>query len=111
VGLGWEHEQKRRIEMAKLKAAGSLTCWICKKQMTPDMKLDLDHVVPRKLGGQDGQVRLTHQSCNRKRGQNLAAKLNKGKKRRKRPQRIQGITIEEARMLYRGNYTSKNPRY
>lgn len=64
-GLGVEHQRERRRLLAALRDGDP--CGLCGRAMYRDQAahLDVDHEVPRALGGTGGPVRLTHRSCNR----------------------------------------------
>ena len=66
--LGWSH-QKRRRDLLPL--AYGKECPLCGCVMLEGMALELDHVVPRAMGGMDGPVRITHARCNRAAGARL----------------------------------------
>lgn len=70
-GLGVAHRQRR----ANLPKPQGDPCPYCSQPMWPDMKLDLDHVVLRALGGADGPVRWAHARCNRQAGGKVAAQF------------------------------------
>lgn len=67
MGLGWNHEQRRR---ALLPYAYGRTCpfhglvAMCPGVMRRGEDLDLDHSLPRSLGGTHGD-RMAHAACNR----------------------------------------------
>jgi len=70
-GLGWDH-QKQRAKLLRRLIDGTL-CPLCNKEMRKATQdLDLDHALPRSLGGtlRTG-VRLVHATCNRSRGNRL----------------------------------------
>lgn len=48
-----------------------LACPYCGLMIQPGEQFDLDHAVPRELGGQDDQVRPAHPKCNRAAGGRL----------------------------------------
>ncbi|MGH8867088.1 MAG: hypothetical protein ACRDYU_03720 [Actinomycetes bacterium] len=75
-GYGWDHQRQRQAALAELGVTGVAPCPICGEAMTLDMHLDYDHVIPLALGGR-GPKRLTHRSCNRRRGQALGQKLRR----------------------------------
>jgi hypothetical protein len=53
-------------------------CPLCDRPMYyPEQTLDLDHAVPRVLGGGTGTRRLTHSSCNRSAGALLRIMLRR----------------------------------
>jgi hypothetical protein len=66
-GLGWAHQRERAADLTAL-VQGS-PCPLCRRPMYhPQQRLDLDHSVPRALGGGAAPRRLTHTSCNRRAG-------------------------------------------
>jgi hypothetical protein len=76
-GLGWDH-QKRRARL--LPAALGTPCPIqgprCDGIMTDPRRMDLDHSVPRALGGTAGD-RIVCSSCNRLLGAKLGNALRR----------------------------------
>lgn len=70
-GLGWAHQQERKAALAALRD-GVDCCHFCGHPMSRTQNLDLDHLMPRALGGIDGETTLTHSSCNRRHGSWLA---------------------------------------
>jgi 5-methylcytosine-specific restriction endonuclease McrA len=62
----------RRLRAALLPPALGTGCPLCGQVITA-ANADLDHIVPRALGGQSvpGNVRIVCRWCNRKRGQQL----------------------------------------
>lgn len=72
-GLGSDHQRLRALLPKPLGAP----CPYCEKPMWPADKLDLDHVVPRALGGAGGGVRWAHASCNRSAGGRLGNALRR----------------------------------
>lgn len=74
-GLGAEHQKARR---AALKAhRGGDPCGHCGHPMYVDQGLDLDHQVPRALGGEHGPRHLAHAWCNRSAGGRLSGALRR----------------------------------
>jgi 5-methylcytosine-specific restriction endonuclease McrA len=73
-GLGWEHRQRRA---ALLPLAYGKACPLCGELMLRSQHLDLDHSVPRVLGGQHGD-RICHRHCNRSAGATLGNRLRQG---------------------------------
>jgi hypothetical protein len=71
-GLGGDHQKRRRL---LLPYAYDTPCPLCGRLMLKGQFLDLDHEIPRVLGGTDGPVRITHRSCNRRLGARLAGRL------------------------------------
>jgi 5-methylcytosine-specific restriction endonuclease McrA len=76
-GLGWAHQVARR---RLLLAAYGQPCPICGRVMRPDQALDLDHTIPRVLGGSRGPLRIAHASCNRRSGAVLRNRLARERK-------------------------------
>jgi len=74
-GLGAEHQ---RIRKALLPYAYGKQCAMCGLLMSKDQALDLDHSLPRALGGTHGD-RIVHASCNRSAGARLQQALRNGK--------------------------------
>lgn len=72
-GLRWQHQQARQRALAAL--VEGTPCPLCGRPMSRLQRLDLDHVVPRATGGATGPTRLTHESCNRRRGALLGHQL------------------------------------
>jgi 5-methylcytosine-specific restriction endonuclease McrA len=83
-GLGWDHQQDRARKIAAM--VEGTPCPNCGLPMSKAQALELDHVIPRAMGGTDGVTRLTHAKCNRSSGATLGNNLRKRGKRR-RPQR------------------------
>ena len=86
-GLGWEHQQERRRQLAT--AEGQI-CWRCGEPMFPSLgqAIDLDHVVSRALGGVNGPRRLAHRRCNRRAGAILGNRLRRGQPRPRRAKTV-----------------------
>jgi 5-methylcytosine-specific restriction endonuclease McrA len=80
--LGYKH-QKAKADALKAMPEG-MPCPRCGLPMSKTQTLDLDHVIPRVLGGADGVTRLMHSSCNRSVG---AAMGNRMRRTRRRPQK------------------------
>lgn len=82
-GLGSVHRRERE---RLLPSAYYRPCPLCGQTMLPDQQLDLDHGLPRALGGRtgDGTGRIVHGACNRTAGARLARQL---RARRMRPAR------------------------
>jgi hypothetical protein len=72
-GLGGEHAAERRRQLAALRPGQP--CPRCGGPMYPGQALDLDHMVPRSLGGDLGPVALSHARCNRAHGAALGNRL------------------------------------
>lgn len=72
-GYGAAHRRRRA---ALLPFAYGTPCPFCKKVMTEDQKLDLDHSVPLALGGAVGD-RIVHSHCNRIEGAKLGNALSR----------------------------------
>lgn len=67
MGLGYDHERRRKALLPY--AYGTLCPFhgvvaTCPGLMQRDQDLDLDHSIPRSLGGTVGD-RIVHASCNR----------------------------------------------
>jgi 5-methylcytosine-specific restriction endonuclease McrA len=86
AGYGSEHTRERKRQLKELEASGSAICEICHRLMTVDMKLDLDHVFPLGLGGDNEYRRLVHSSCNRSRGTRTRTKLAGGLRKKPEPE-------------------------
>lgn len=77
-GLGWRHQQERAALLAKL--IPGQPCPLCGYPMYhPEQRLDLDHHIPRALGG-EGPRRLVHARCNRRAGALLGAALRRARR-------------------------------
>lgn len=63
-GLGWRHEQQRRL----LPDPAGAPCPYCGEPMVAGQPLDADHAYARALGGAGGPLRWAHASCNRSAG-------------------------------------------
>jgi 5-methylcytosine-specific restriction endonuclease McrA len=70
-GLGYEHQALRA---RLLPLAFGKPCPLCGKPMLKGQALDLDHEVPRVVGGK-GPRRMAHRRCNRSAGARLGNKL------------------------------------
>jgi hypothetical protein len=66
-GLGADHQRRRK---ALLPHAYGRPCPMCGHPMLEGQALDLDHTLPRALGGTVGD-RIVHSRCNRRAGQAL----------------------------------------
>lgn len=75
-GLGWVH-QKRRARL--LPQAWGKPCPKCGKPMLQGQQLDLDHDLPRVLGGKAGEGQMAHAYCNRSAGARLGAALRRAR--------------------------------
>jgi hypothetical protein len=73
-GLGWEHAKQRR---ALLPFAYGKPCPLCGRVMLHTQRLQLDHQIPRAVGGLGGPVRIVHGVCNERAGGKLAQKLRR----------------------------------
>lgn len=71
------HKKLRGVRITKLMSRDGLNCTICKecldrhvKDCRADNYITFDHIVPRSLGGGNtlDNLRLAHQVCNRRRG-------------------------------------------
>lgn len=72
-GLGWRQQQERAAALGALDPGEP--CPLCGYPMYhPEQRLDLDHSVPRALGG-DGPRRLALARCNRRAGGRLGNQL------------------------------------
>jgi 5-methylcytosine-specific restriction endonuclease McrA len=83
-GLGGAHQAARRAAMKALRDGDP--CALCGHGMHRDQALDLDHAIPRALGGADGPLRLAHARCNRSAG----ARLGNQRAGKREPSRIDG---------------------
>jgi hypothetical protein len=81
-GLGWQH---RKLRAALIPAAIGRPCPLqgprCDRVMTDPKRMELDHTVPRALGGRVGD-RIVCMPCNRGRGAALGNKLRQDRRRR-----------------------------
>lgn len=79
-GFGYEHKQERA---RLLPLAYGTICPFhgtdpkCTGVMLEGQSLDLDHEIPRALGGINGPRRISHASCNRRAGQALKTALQR----------------------------------
>jgi hypothetical protein len=73
-GLGWEHAKQRR---ALLPLAYGKPCPLCGRIMLREQRLQLDHQVPRAIGGLGGPVRIVHGRCNERAGGKLSQNLRR----------------------------------
>ena len=80
-GLGGEHQKARRL---LLPLAYGQECPLCGRVMLEGQHLDLDHVIPRVMGGAGGPVRIAHRSCNRRLGARLGNRMRGARRRRAR---------------------------
>lgn len=73
-GLGSAHRRERE---RLLPGAYYRPCVYCGQPMLPGQRLQLDHGLPRALGGRtgDGTGRITHGACNEKAGARLGRAL------------------------------------
>lgn len=76
-----EHKRQRR---QLLPLAWGRPCPLCGCVMLKGQALDLDHQLPRVLGGSGGPVRMAHAGCNRSIGAKIGNRLRK--RRRKPPE-------------------------
>jgi len=79
-GLGWPH-QRARAQALEAFVPGTL-CRYCRRPMHRWQGLDLDHLIPRSMGGIGGPTMLAHARCNRGQGARIA---NARARRRHRP--------------------------
>lgn len=77
-GLGAGHQKQRRL---LLPLAYGKACPLCGKPMLEGQPLDLDHVVPRVMGGSGGPTRIAHRRCNRRAGARLGNRLQTARRR------------------------------
>jgi len=77
LGAAWQRKSER---MRKAMPEGH-PCARCGGPMYSHQPIELDHLIPRRLGGGDGPVALAHQTCNRRAGAQLSNLLRKGKPR------------------------------
>jgi 5-methylcytosine-specific restriction endonuclease McrA len=73
AGLGYAHQKARAAALAALR--DGTPCPYCGHPMYRTQRLELDHVIPRALGGIGGQTRLTHALCNRRMGGRLGGRM------------------------------------
>jgi hypothetical protein len=71
-GLGYQHQQRRKH---LLPHAYGTPCPMCGDIMEHGDLLDLDHTIPRALGGTVGD-RIVHRTCNRAAGGRLRHTLH-----------------------------------
>ena len=82
---GWRHTVARKAALAALRPGQP--CDLCGYGMFRDPRygwmaaLELDHIIPRAMGGTDGPTRLVHAYCNRKAGGRLGGRLGGLRKR------------------------------
>lgn len=77
-GLGGAHQAERR---RLLPSAYGTPCPLCGDLMLRGQRLDLDHAVPRVLGGPDaGPRRIAHARCNRSAGSRLRHRLDRARR-------------------------------
>jgi hypothetical protein len=91
-GLGWEHAKLRR---AMLPAAYGKPCPLCGRVMLREHRLQLDHQIPRAVGGLGGPVRIVHGVCNERAGGRLAQQL----RRRAKLARLAQFSAAKRRVL------------
>lgn len=82
-GLGHPHQ---RLRARLLPQAYGHPCPYCGRPMLEGQDLDLDHPLPRALGGKPGEGRMAHRHCNRSRGSKLGNALRAA--RRQPPRRV-----------------------
>lgn len=79
----------RRARIAALRQLVDGTpCPLCRRPMTHQQALDLDHVTAVTVGWDDPRHRLTHAGCNRAAGARLGAELRRVRRRASREQLI-----------------------
>ncbi len=78
-GLGAPHQQQSK-RMRKNMRQGQ-PCCICGQPMYHWQPIELDHLVPRALGGIGGPTALAHQHCNRRQGAILGNRLRARRRR------------------------------
>jgi 5-methylcytosine-specific restriction endonuclease McrA len=83
-GLGYAHQKEREDKISAM--VEGTPCPKCGYPMSKMQALELDHVIPRALGGIGGVTRLMHKKCNRSAGGRLGNQLKK-RGRRRRPQK------------------------
>lgn len=71
-GLGHRHQQARKRALRAHQDGAP--CPFCGEGMFRTQDLDLDHSVPRALGGTKGD-RLAHRSCNRSAGARMGNRM------------------------------------
>ncbi len=89
-GLGWHHQLERRRLLPL--AYGTLCPFHqddprCPGLMERGQALELDHSVPRALGGHAAPRRMAHAGCNRRAGARLGNQMSRAAGRAGRPSR------------------------
>lgn len=81
-GLGYAHQKARAQAVIALK--DGTPCPRCGQPMWRNQAryLDLDHIIPRSMGGGDGPKVLTHRRCNRRAGQRITAMILRARRRK-----------------------------
>ena len=77
-GLGWPHQKARKAALARLRDGDP--CPRCGQPMYRAQRLDLDHVIPRVLGGGQGPKVLSHAACNRSHGARITTRIRAAKR-------------------------------
>lgn len=77
LGAAWQRKSER---MRKNMPDGQ-PCAKCGGPMYKWQPIELDHLIPRRLGGGDGPVALAHRYCNRRAGAILRNRLYAGRPR------------------------------
>lgn len=80
-GVGWAHHKRRKAALAAL--VDGTPCPFCQEPMLKTQALDLDHSLPRALGGTVGD-RLAHASCNRAAGARMTNAIRRARSTRTR---------------------------
>jgi len=78
------NEQAKARAMALRQFRDGDVCPLCNRPMFHAQKLELDHKIPRALGGANGPTRLTHASCNHSAGARLKNRLYRNQPRGRR---------------------------
>jgi 5-methylcytosine-specific restriction endonuclease McrA len=73
AGLGYAHQKARAAALAAFR--DGTPCPYCPYPMYRWQALELDHVIPRALGGISGPVRLAHAVCNRRAGGRIGGRI------------------------------------
>lgn len=78
AGYGHAHQQQRQRLLDR--HVDGTRCPLCGKPMYRSQRLHLDHTDPRALNAASEGDRLTHGSCNERRGARLGNRLRKGRR-------------------------------